>query len=304
MIPIAIVLTASAVATLLLAGYLQGVRRGRAARAALEEDRDRSERRAVELEARLLATPAQRPDQVKVELEGMLAPLLADSRKDAGVAELRRDIETLFDAVRSRERNNDAFRDEVRGLLTAVVQKAQSPEQMQRDLKKMMAPLFTDRSDGTVEMRKMMSEVLGPMLDRERIGRELSSIHVGGGGLGELPKLLDAICEKASFSVVVLSDDAGLPLAASSGADDVEMLAGTAAFFLTMSERAERANLPRPLSCVVLDENNRLTVHRMFMVGASRFTLSAVSRGMNVAPGALDPALSPLERVLSPKTLS
>ena len=55
---------------------------------------------------------------------------------------------------------------------------------------------------------------------------------------------------------------------------------------------------------MILDESNRLTLHRMFVVGSSRFTLSAVSRGTNLAPGALDLALSPLERALTRRELS
>ncbi|MBP6830550.1 MAG: hypothetical protein KA978_07180 [Deltaproteobacteria bacterium] len=217
MTPIVVVLAAAAVTALLIAGYLFGARAGRAARAAILEERESQGARVMALEARLAAQPPRpRDDQVKTELEGMLAPLL----------------------------------------------------------------------------------------DRERIGRELSGIRVGGGGLGELPKLLDAIAQKAGFSHVVLSDESGLPLAASTGAAEVEALAGTAAFFLTLAERAERAELPRPMSCVVLDETNRMTLHRMFVVGAARYTVSAVSRGMNLAPGALDPALSPLERALTRRELA
>jgi hypothetical protein len=259
-------------------------------------------RRAELLDSQLASMASAKPDLLKGELEGLLAPLIA--HREPGVDVLRGEMRSLVDVVRAREHNNDAFRDEVRGLLSTVLQKSQNPEQMQRELQKVVAPLLVSRSDGKEDVRKMMSEVLAPMLDRERVGRELSAIHVGQGGLGELPKLLDAICEKAAFSAVVLSDEAGLPLAASSGAADVDLLAGTAAFFLTLAERAERASLPRPLSCVVLDETNRLTVYRMFAVGATRFTLSAVSRGLNVAPGALDPALSPLERALARRSLS
>ena len=101
--------------------------------------------------------------------------------------------------------------------------------------------------------------------------------------------------------------DGALRLAAQSqvvSAAQVAALAGTAAFFLTLAERAERAELPRPMSCVVLDETNRMTLHRMFVVGAARYTVSAVSRGMNLAPGALDPALSPLERALTRRELA
>lgn len=306
MTPIAIALAASAVVALLLAGYLFGARRGRAARAALLEAQEAERARATQLEAQLRAAPAPRQDHdlVKADLEVMLAPLLANSKKDPGVDLLRREMQYVIDAVTNRERNNDVFREEVRGLLSTIVRQSPDPERMQKEVQKLMAPLLAQRGDGTSEVRKVMSEVLAPVLDRERMGRELSAIHVGKGGLGELPRLLDAIAEKGGFAAVVLSDEAGLPLAASSAANDVEELAGTAAFFLTLSDRAERASLPRPLSCVVLDDTNRMTLHRMFNVGTSRFTVTAVSRGLNLAPGALDPALSPLERVLTRRELS
>jgi len=303
MTPIAIVLAVSAIALLSLAGYLVGARRGRAARAALLEEHDTQRAKVVELEARLAQVPASRPDQMKAELEAMLAPLVA-TKKDANVDVLRREMQYVIDAVTARERNNDVFREEVRGLLSNIVQKEPDPRRMREEIQKLVAPLVAQRTDGTSEVRKVMSEVLAPVLDRERMGRELSAIQIGKGGLGELPRLLDAIAEKGGFAAVVLSDEAGLPLAASAGASDVEEVAGTAAFFLTLSDRAERAALPRPLSCVVLDETNRLTLHRMFTVGPSRFTVTAVSRGLPLAPSALDPALSPLERVLGRRELS
>lgn len=306
MMPLAIVLAVSSVVALLTGGYLFGARSGRDVRAAILEEKDAQSARVIELEARLAASAPsrdERGDRVRAELEGMLAPLIANTKKDPTVDVLRREMQSLTDSVALRERNNDSFREEMRGLLSTVARQAASPDQMQKDLHRMTS-LLAQRGDGTGDVRKMMNELLAPMLDRERSLRELSSIHVGAGGLGELPKLLDAIAQKAGFSSVVLSDESGLPLAASSEASDVEGLAGIAAFFLTLAERAERASLPRPLSCVVLDETNRTTLHRMFVVGSSRFTLSAVSRGMALTPGALDAALSPLERALTRRELS
>ncbi len=305
MMPLVVVLTLSAVVTLLLGGYLFGARAGREVRSTLLEERDARGARVAELEARLASAPREEPreDRVKSELARMLAPLLEKAKADPTADVLRRDMQSLTDSVAARERNNDAFRDEMRTLLTSVASKAPDPGQIHRDMQRMSA-LLAQREDGTGDVRRMMNEVLSPMLDRERALQDLASIHVGAGGLGELPKLLDAIADKAGFSTVVLSDEAGLPLAASAGASEVELLAGTAAFFVTLAERAERAAAPRPLSCVVLDETNRTTVHRMFTVGASRFTLSAVSRGLDLSPGALDPALSPLERALTRTELS
>ena len=301
---VVVVLVATSVVTLLITGYLVGARRGRSARAVLLEDWETRGAKIERLEASLAASPKPARENVRSEIEGALAPLLASAHKDPNVELLRREMHYLMDAVTTREHNHDAFRQEVRGLLSTLANKSPDADNVRRDLQKMMAPLLAGRNDEGAGLRQVMQEVLAPLLEREHVGRDLSSIHVETGGLGELPKLLDAIAEKAAFATVVLSDESGLPLAASSGAADVDGLAGTAAFFVTLSERAERAADPRPLSCVILDESNRLTLHRMFAVGSSRFTLSAVSRGTNLAPGALDPALSPLERALTRRELS
>jgi hypothetical protein len=277
MMPIAVILTLTATVTLLLAGYLVGARRGRAARAALDE-------RIRELETERAAAPAPPPlAAVKEELQATIAPLFA-----IGARELQRD---LRDAVAQRDQEQDAFREELRGMITTLEQKAPDAERLQRDLVKSMSSIVAQRTDGS-DVRKVVDDLLGG-------GRELSSIVVGAGGLGELPKLVDAITKKGGFASVVLSDEAGLPLAASDSALDVEGTAEAAAFFLTLAERSARAGHPRPIACVIMDDTNRLTLHRIFNVQSTRFTVSAVARGKLLVPGALDGALAPLERVLA-----
>ncbi len=280
MIPLAVVLALTATVTLPLGGYLLGARRGRAARAQLDA-------RILELEARTSgAAPPPQLDAVKEELQATIAPLFA-----IGARELQRD---LRDAVAQREAARDAerdsFREEMRGMIETLAKKAPDSEQLQRELVKSMSSIVAQRGDPS-EVRKVVSDLLGG-------GRELSTIAVGTGGLGELPKLVDAITKKGGFASVVLSDESGLPLAASESARDVDGTAGAAAFFLTLAERSARAGHPRPIACVVLDDSNRLTLHRIFDVRGSHFTVSAVARGTMLVPGALDGALAPLERVL------
>jgi hypothetical protein len=156
-------------------------------------------------------------------------------------------------------------------------------------------------SDESRDLRAAIQDALGPLLDRERVVRSLSAIPVGQAGLGELPSLMDAIMHKGGFAAVVLSDASGLPLAASTAASEVDLLAGTAAYFHALAERATRTQSPCPISCVVLDDASRTTVHRMFEVGDAHFTLSAVARGAPLMPGALDAALSPIEQALAPR---
>ncbi len=144
-----------------------------------------------------------------------------------------------------------------------------------------------------------MRELVGPMLEKQRFGHELSQLEAGAVNLGALPRLLDSIAEKGSFQTVVLSDEMGLPLAASSKASDVDLLAGVAAMLLTLSDRIATGGAASPTSIVLQDEANQHTVHRIFSVAGVRYMLTAVTRGKYLSPEALDPALAKLGRVLT-----
>jgi hypothetical protein len=72
-----------------------------------------------------------------------------------------------------------------------------------------------------------------------------------------------------------------------------------ASLVLTLVERSERSGEPKPIGVVVHDESNQMILHRVFIVGGVQFLLTAASRGQDVAPSALDPALGKLERALS-----
>lgn len=266
---------------LLASGYLFGAKRGRSVRASL----------AVE-NAKSLETIARQ--------EAEMAELA--KRLPTG-DELRNELRGFMRTVEDQERNQDALREELReelrqGLAAIGKQsQASSPDAFRSEVQKVMQPLLR-KQDDTAALREMLREMLAPMIERERIGKELSRLDAGS-TLGELPRMLDAIAEKGGFATVVLSDDVGLPLAANSSALDVEMLAGMASFLLTLADRAERNGVPRPQAVVVLDESNQHVLHRIFAVDSVRFTLTAVSRGVHVTPGALDAALGKLEKVLT-----
>ncbi|HEY6879243.1 MAG TPA: hypothetical protein VI299_14555 [Polyangiales bacterium] len=162
-----------------------------------------------------------------------------------------------------------------------------------------LRPLPRPDNDG-LQLRAAIHDALAPLLSHERVARDLSTIPLGANGLGELPSVISAIAERGGFSAVVLSDDSGLPLAAG-GSADVDLLASAAAYLQGFAERAARADQPRPLACVVLDDDHATTVHRMFSVGGARFSLSAISRGSVLVPTALDAALAPIEQALAPR---
>jgi hypothetical protein len=149
-------------------------------------------------------------------------------------------------------------------------------------------------------LREMMRELAGPMLERQRLGKELSGLDAGS-GLAELPRLLDSIASKCSLDAVILSDDVGLPLAASSKASDIESFAGFSALLLTVADRVGVV-APAPVGIVMKDAASRHVLYRIFRVGSARYMLIAVAHGAFLSPEALDPALGALEKVLTKAT--
>lgn len=274
---------------LLASGFLFGARRGRQARAALQAELARRDEALVQRDHAIAAREhlvALRDQQLE-EL----------SRREPESERLAALLRPLVTAKAGDAEEIRGLRAELRQGLAALDRNKADPEQLRRDLQRTIQPLLAKKDEATT-MRESLRELLGPMLERDRIGQALSQLQ-GGTSLGELPRLLDAIAEKGGFSAVVLSDEVGLPLAASASARDVEVLAGTASFLLTLADRAARDGAPRPQAVVVLDESNQHVLHRIFVVDGTRFTLTAVSRGVYVQPGALDAALGKLERVLA-----
>ncbi|HJL20366.1 MAG TPA: hypothetical protein RMH99_32160 [Sandaracinaceae bacterium LLY-WYZ-13_1] len=164
-----------------------------------------------------------------------------------------------------------------------------------QELEALVAPLA--ERDGAREMETAVRGVLGPFVERERMAQALLRLRPGG-GLGDLPAVLDGIARAGGFVSVLLSDESGLPVATSRGVVDLEAASGVFSLLLTMADRLERGGAPVPRSLVVQDEDNQCTVHRIFRVGDERYLLSAVTRRGAPTPDALDPALASLEATL------
>ncbi len=294
MIVVASVIAAASGVLLAGSGYLFGIQRGTAARRELAQRGDDEHLRAAELERRLSSMSGE-ANVLRAEIAR-----LAQTQKsgdDAAVRDLRAELRSLAIGIQERERAEAALRADLKTELTALAKKGTDPVQLERELRRAVLPLLEQQKD-TRGLRDLVQQAVMPMLERDRIGRELAQLE-GGTTLGELPRLLDAIASKGGFSSVVLSDDIGLPLAASTNASAVDWLAGMASFLLTLVERSERSNVPKPIGVVVHDESNQMTLHRIFRVGGSLFLLTAVSRGQDITPDALDPALAKLERALA-----
>ena len=137
---------------------------------------------------------------------------------------------------------------------------------------------------------------------RERLGDDLARLDSQAGQREELPRLLDGIADTGGFSVVLLSDEDGLPLAASSDTQNPERYGGLSSLLMVLVERLSRESGPPPLAISVYDAANQQVLSRVFDVSGQRLMLTVVASGTGLSPTALDPALTKLEAILAPMT--
>jgi len=149
------------------------------------------------------------------------------------------------------------------------------------------------------DLHTTIKRVLTPLIQRERLSFDLSHLKATSGRRSDLTTLVDQIAEKGNFSAVLLSDEAGWPLASSNNARDLDRLGATTSLLFLLADRIARDKAPAPLSLMVHDEANTVTLCRIFRVGSQRLSLTAVSTGTQLTPMTLDPALAKVEAVLS-----
>lgn len=163
-------------------------------------------------------------------------------------------------------------------------------------LRQRLSPL----EEGDEKLRVTIKEMLTPLMQRDQLSFDLAHLKATPGRRSDLTDLLDQIAERGNFSAVLLSDDEGWPLASSSNARDLDRLSATASLLLVVADRTARDSAaPAPLSLMLHDETNSVTLIRIFHVWGQRLSLTAVSAGGQLSPTALDPALVKVGAVLS-----
>lgn len=274
-----VLVTIAAILTTSGAGYLFGVHLGRRSRSSLaaEIQRERERARSLELsltEQRTLQTSAER---VREEMRTIMAPLMG---QQASVEHLQNQMQQLVSRISNADKDGEQI------------------EALRQELRRTLAPLLDRERESQQDLRAFMSDVLSPLLENERRGKALQSIAQTRRGREHLPTLLDTMARRGGFSAILLSDEMGLPLAATSGAKDTDVLAGVSSIILTLADRVTRSGGPTPTAVLIRDTSNAFILHRIFSVSAERFLVTAVSNGAPIASDALDPALPALERAL------
>jgi hypothetical protein len=176
-------------------------------------------------------------------------------------------------------------------------------DQIRHSMKELLQPLFA-RDLQARELRDAVNGLLAPMVERERLGLELTRLDASLGAQTGLSQLLGSVAKRAGFSTVLVTDNNGLPMGQNEGAQQVDMLCASLGLLLNMVDRISTNGGAAPLAVALRDADNRVAVHRIFRVDGQRYVLTAVSSGSFLPPDVLDPTLSRIERVLTTKSLA
>jgi len=220
-------------------------------------------------------------------------------RLQARDSTLRLQLQELTTSLQRQEANQRLLEADMKSYLDRLSEAPTDTERIREDLSTMIAPLLARERDD-VALRTTMQELLGPIVAREQLGYELAHLELGTGERGELPRLLDDIAERGNLATVMLSDDAGLPLAVSDRVDDLERLTGLCSLVMLVVDRLGRDEGPALRAVMVHDDANHFVLNRVFEVGGQQLLLTAVATGTTLSPNALDPALVKLESILVP----
>lgn len=285
-------------------GVRSGIARGARARESLRETLVAVEAQLVRAQLTALRGTSGASEEELAEERALRASAeaaLANAQRASQVSEEEMRT-TLYDVERreqaSREQMEAALAEARRALADerrqALAWKEQA-DRARREIERLGTEARSRQSDEKGALREV-ERLLSPYIEREKLLLDLARID--GVTRGGLPDLLDTIAKKAHFASIVLSDESGLPVAASRGTRDPESVAATSSLLFTLADRVAQTGAPAPIAVLVHDEANETILHRLFRVDGGRFLLTATGRGNRVMPETLDPTLHSIERAL------
>jgi len=168
-------------------------------------------------------------------------------------------------------------------------------------LQRVIEPLA--KWDEQVEkLRADIKQMQNTIIHHNQVALELTGLQTGSGSRDDLARLMNEITEKAHFETVLLSDESGLPLVASSNAKDLDRIAAIASFVVIFGDRISRDDTTAyPVSFLIRDQADKDILCRIFQAGNQRLVLTAVSTQRQLTSNALDPALEKVIDLLSPQ---
>ncbi len=143
-----------------------------------------------------------------------------------------------------------------------------------------------------------LENILAPIARTHSIRSKIEALDTSGLTRNDLSTLLTKVSQSCGLSTCVLVDTAGLPIAASADAADVDVLAGLSAVLHRLAIRTRDNGQPMPNAFIHRDEENRLTLARLVPIGDNYFTILAILHGSVIGPDALDPLVPVIRKVL------
>lgn len=148
-------------------------------------------------------------------------------------------------------------------------------------------------------MQSMIEQMLRPLVERERISRDLAKFTISQGERRDLTRLLDRVASVGHFETMLLSNEEGLPLASNSIAGNSERLAASMARVALVMDQAGDRDGPLPTAFLLRDSADVMTLCRIFHVNGQRLLLTARSKDLRLTTADLDAAASKVEAALS-----
>jgi len=147
--------------------------------------------------------------------------------------------------------------------------------------------------------RQTGKELPATLARRERPSLDSAELVTNVNQRRDLSPLLDRIAANGRFSTMLLSDDDGLPLACTSGSENLDRLAANSIRLVMTADRLSGEENPDTLSMMVRDTSGTTTLYRTFHVRGKKLFLTAVSNDLRLTSAALDPAIIKIEAVLT-----
>lgn len=205
----------------------------------------------------------------------------------------REELQHLRQQINEQRRRNKASEDHVGEKIEAVLTQG-------NELRQLVEPLIKREAEFQ-NFYMAVQQTLNALMPSEQPDLDLSDLTINSKHRSELTRLLDQMAEKAHLTTVVISDEAGLPLAFNSDATQTDRMAALTSLIVLLSERISRNDGPAPLSVVIYDESNTQTLCRIFQVNQQKLFLLAQSVDVRLTPTALDAALPKVNSLLSPQ---
>ena len=161
---------------------------------------------------------------------------------------------------------------------------------------------YTDQATAEVgrvnALDTAVRQLVGPLVERERLWYELGQIRGDPASRRDLMPLLEHIAGLGNFPAVLISNEQGLLVAANDGATDLENRAIMAARIISLADQLS-GDGHAPAGVLVRDANNTTMICRLFQARGQMVALTVISNDPRLDATALDAVIPRIQMALA-----